>query len=63
MPPKTERLQVRLDEAEQEMLAALAEDLGLDVSSTVRFLIREKSRALGIAPSRAAKKKRRPPGT
>jgi len=60
---KTERLQVRLTEAEVRMLSALAEDLGLDRSATVRFLIREKSRVLGITETPApGKKKRRAPG-
>jgi hypothetical protein len=60
---KTERLQVRLTESELELLSVLAEDLGLDLSSTVRFLIREKSQDRGIVPAKPAKRKRRAPGS
>jgi predicted secreted protein len=59
---KTERLQVRLTEEEYEILSRLAADLGIDMSATVRFLIREKSRDRGIIQPPPAKKKRRAPG-
>lgn len=58
-------LHIRFSASDRALLEALTAELGLDdISSTVRFLIREKSRALGITdPSAPAKKKRRAPGT
>lgn len=56
------RLHIRFSEADRILLEELTRELGLDdISSTVRFLVREKSRALGITdPTTPGKKKRRP---
>jgi hypothetical protein len=54
------RLNIRYRESDRALLEALADSLGLDVSSTIRFLIREKCRERGIVPApRVPKKKRR----
>lgn len=59
------RLHIRFSASDRTLLEALTDALGLDdISTTVRFLIREKSRALGITETPApGKKKRRAPGT
>lgn len=59
------RLHIRFSESDRTLLEHLTTALGLDdISSTIRFLVREKSRALGITETPApAKKKRRPAGT
>lgn len=55
------RLNIRYRESDRALLEALADSLGLDISSTVRLLIREKCRERGIvAAPPVAKKKRRP---
>jgi len=56
------RLHIRFAESDRALLEGLTTALGFDdISTTIRFLVREKSRALGITdPSAPAKKKRRP---
>jgi hypothetical protein len=57
------RMNLKLSEADRALLLALAETLHLDASATIRFLVAEKCRALGITETPApAKKKRRAPG-
>jgi len=61
--PLPRRLQLKLSDADRAQLEALAATLRLDMGSTVRFLVAEKCRELGItataAPAKPAKKKRR----
>lgn len=57
------RMNLKLSEADRASLLALAETLRLDASATIRFLVAEKCRELGIAATPVpAKKKRRPAG-
>lgn len=60
---RTNRLNVRMSDEEYRSLSVLAEDMALDLSSTVRHLIREKYLERGITDLRkSGKKKRRDPG-
>jgi hypothetical protein len=63
--PTEGRLHIRFSEADRALLEALTKELGLDdASTTVRFLVRDKSRALGITGQPPpGKKKRRASGT
>lgn len=56
---KTRRLNIRFSDSEMSELEVVSEALGLGTSATLRFLIREKFRAIGGAPAKPAKKKRR----
>lgn len=54
------RMNLKLSEVDRASLTALAEFLRLDASATIRFLVGEKCRELGITAQTApAKKKRR----
>lgn len=55
------RFLVKMTEDDRARLAAVAAALSIDQSATIRFLIAEKYRALGIGatPPAPAKKKRR----
>lgn len=43
------QLNLRLTKAQHDELVAVAQELGLDKSNTLRFLTREKARALGLS--------------
>jgi hypothetical protein len=64
--PLPERFQIKLSVADRASLEALAATLSLDMGSTIRFLIAEKCRVLGITaptPAKAAPKKKRRAGS
>jgi hypothetical protein len=52
---KSRPMTLRLRRDTDDALDALAAELRLDRSNTLRFLVHEKARALGILPSGAAK--------
>lgn len=59
---KADSIHVRMTEQDRAVFCAVAEALGLgDMSSAVRFVMREKYRKLGLAtPAPSAKAKRTP---
>jgi hypothetical protein len=58
---REQQINLRLKPSELEELDALARELSLDRSNTLRFLVREKTRALAAtaAPAPPSAKKRR----